>query len=151
MATKPVPRPAESRNKIDATKLAKLLRLLSSDKPGEVLAAVEAIKRTLDVVGMDLHDLADVVAGGFEKPAPEKKRVPAKRAPPAPDTEYWESMAWFSHYHRQHLSTTDRDYVHDVLLGRHFDCGRADAGMMSRLRGIVRRIKAAEGADSDRW
>jgi hypothetical protein len=149
MATKTLPRRVESRNKIGATKLAKLLRLLSSDKDGEVLAAVAAIKRTLDIADMDLHDLADAVTAGFRRP--EKQRTPAAWAPPAPDTEYWESMAWFSHYNRQHLSTSDRDYVHDVLLGRHFDCGRADASMMSRLREIVRRIQAARRADRDQW
>jgi hypothetical protein len=139
---------ARSRKKIDANKLAKLLRLLASDKDGEVLATIAAIKRMLDVADMDLHDLADAVTDGFKKP--EKQRVSAKWAPPAPDTDYWESMAWWSHYHRHHLSTSDKDYVHDVLMGRHFDCGRADAEMMRRLRSIVAKIGAARGAEV-RW
>jgi hypothetical protein len=42
-----------------AVKVAKLVRLLASDRDGEVLAVVEALKRTLD-----LHALADVI----EKP-----------------------------------------------------------------------------------
>jgi hypothetical protein len=60
-------------------------------------------------------------------------------------------MAWWSHYHRQHLSTSDREYVAGVLMGEHFDCGRADAGMMRRLRNIVDKIEAARSADSDWW
>jgi hypothetical protein len=135
--------------KLDTKKVGKLVRLLSSDRDGEVIAAVAAIKRALDIADLDLHDLARAVADGFEKPKPQK-RAPAKWSPPAPDIEFWESMAWWSHYNRKHLSTSDRDYVHDVLLGRHFDCGRADASMMRRLRNIVAKIEAAK-ADDDRW
>jgi hypothetical protein len=35
--------------------------LLGSDKGGEVLATVAAIRRTLERVGLDLHDLAKVL------------------------------------------------------------------------------------------
>ena len=42
-----------------APKLAKLMRLFSSDKPGEVAAAVEAFVRTLQTIGADVHDAAD--------------------------------------------------------------------------------------------
>jgi hypothetical protein len=136
---------AHSRKKIDANKLAKLFRLLASDKDGEVIATVAAIKRTLDTADLDLHDLADAVEARFKKP--DKQRTPAKWAPPAPDTSYWESMAWWAHYYRQHLSTSDREYVAGVLMGEHFDCGRADAAMMSRLRSIVAKIGAAQDAD----
>jgi hypothetical protein len=41
--------------------LAKLIRLLSSDVDGEVVAAARAMTRTLRSVGNDLHDLADLV------------------------------------------------------------------------------------------
>jgi hypothetical protein len=108
---------ARSRNKIDAKKLAKLLRLLASDKDGEVLAAVEAIKRTLDLADLDFHDLADVVTAGFKKP--EKQRTLAKWSPPAPDTSYWESMAWWAHYHRQYLSTDDRKWYRRESISLH--------------------------------
>jgi hypothetical protein len=42
-----------------AGKLAKLIRLLASDKNGELVAAVHAIKRTLESGGLDMHALAD--------------------------------------------------------------------------------------------
>jgi hypothetical protein len=42
-----------------AGRLAKLIRLLASDKNGELVAAVHAIKRTLESGGLDLHTLAD--------------------------------------------------------------------------------------------
>jgi hypothetical protein len=38
--------------------LAKLVALLASGKDGDVLAAVDALKRTLDAAGLDLNDLA---------------------------------------------------------------------------------------------
>jgi hypothetical protein len=37
------------------------------------------------------------------------------------------------------------------LLGENFDCGRADASMMHRLRNIVDKIEAARSADRDWW
>ena len=42
-----------------AGKLAKLIRLLGSNRPGEVAATVEALNRTLQTVGADIHDVAD--------------------------------------------------------------------------------------------
>jgi len=44
-----------------AGKLGKLLRLLSSDHDGEVLAAARAIRRTLKVEKLDIHMLADTI------------------------------------------------------------------------------------------
>ena len=43
------------------TKLGKLIRLLGSDKPGEVVAAADAINRSLRSAGMDIHQLAEAV------------------------------------------------------------------------------------------
>jgi hypothetical protein len=150
MATENVADRAESRNKnqrLDTDKVAKLVRLLGSDKDGEILAAVAALKRTLGAGGADLNDLAAGLVAGLKKP---KRQQPTRWTPPAPDTSFWESMAWWAHYHRSRLSTSDSDYVHEVLMGYHFDCGRADASMMSRLRNIVAKVKAAPGAE-DRW
>lgn len=42
-------------------KVGKLLRLLASDKNGEVLATVGALKRTLGGANLSLHDLADMI------------------------------------------------------------------------------------------
>src|SRR5262249_24671515 len=44
-----------------APTIAKLLRLLTSDKPGEVDASVHAMRRVLGSANLDLHDLANVV------------------------------------------------------------------------------------------
>jgi hypothetical protein len=138
---------------IDVDKVAKLLRLLASNHDGEVLGAVCALKRTLAAGGADLNDMAAAIATGLtpRPPAKPKQQQPTRWAPPAPDTTYWESLAWYAHFYRQHLSTSDREYVAGVLMGRHFDCGRADAAMMGRLRGIVDKIEAARSAADLRW
>ena len=44
-----------------ASKLARLIPLLSSDKDGEVFGAARAIGRTLHSAGLDWHDLAGAV------------------------------------------------------------------------------------------
>ena len=47
-------------------KLEKLVRLLSSDKDHEVLAAARAITRTLSGAGSDTHELAERIKGVSE-------------------------------------------------------------------------------------
>jgi hypothetical protein len=47
-----------------AEKLEKLLKMLSSPRDGEVVAAAQAIMRTLKGVGADIHELAACVKGG---------------------------------------------------------------------------------------
>jgi hypothetical protein len=42
-------------------KLGKFIRLLTSDRDGEVVAAARAIVRTLEGAGADIHDLAESI------------------------------------------------------------------------------------------
>ena len=42
-------------------KLASSIRLLASDREGEILAAARAIPRTLNAAGADLHTFADLI------------------------------------------------------------------------------------------
>jgi hypothetical protein len=44
-----------------APTLAKLIRMLSSDRDGEVIASIHAMRRVLASVGLSLHDLADAI------------------------------------------------------------------------------------------
>ena len=46
---------------IDASRLGNLIRRLSSEYDGEILATVRAIRRTLNSAGCTLHDLAEVI------------------------------------------------------------------------------------------
>jgi hypothetical protein len=45
-------------------KLGKLIRMLSPDRDGEVLAAASAIRRTLAAEGSDIHALGDTLCPG---------------------------------------------------------------------------------------
>jgi hypothetical protein len=67
-------------------KVAKLIRLLSSDKPGEALGAISAIRRTLAGAGLDLHDLAHVI-----ETASEIKTAP--KVMPSDETIDWQQFA----------------------------------------------------------
>ena len=49
-----------------AARLARLVRLLATDRDGERLAAVAALGRTLKAAGHDWHDLADAVERGWK-------------------------------------------------------------------------------------
>lgn len=48
---------------MNVEKIGKLLKLLSSDNDGEVVATARAILRTLDAEGTDIHELAEHVEG----------------------------------------------------------------------------------------
>ena len=54
-----------------APTIAKLLRLLASDKPGEVAASAQALRRVLGSANLDLHDLANVVEFAARREAPQ--------------------------------------------------------------------------------
>ena len=54
-----------------APTIAKLLRLLASDKDGEIVASVHALRRVLGSANLDLHDLASVVEFSAHREAPQ--------------------------------------------------------------------------------
>ena len=66
---------------IVAPRLGQLIRLLSSDRDGEVVAAARALGRTLRSVGADFH----VLAAAIETPAIERRGRPGDWA----DTIGW--------------------------------------------------------------
>ena len=69
-----------------ATKLGKLIPMLSSDKDGEVVAAARAIGRALNGAGLDYHVLAAAVT---TPPVP----VYPTFKPAAPARPHWKSAA----------------------------------------------------------
>jgi hypothetical protein len=68
-----------------APKLGKLVRLLGSDRPGEVQATVEALRRTLASAGLTLHDLADAIENP-PQPQPRPSNAEDELAP-------WQGLA----------------------------------------------------------
>lgn len=133
---------------IDIDKIGKLMRILGSDKSGEVLAAVAALGRVLEITDLDFHSLADAVADGLK---PSKPARGTCWEPSEPDLLNWESMSWYCRFHSHRLRDDDREFIVRVLLGRTgFDLGRATTDLMHRLRSIVAKVKAARSAEV-RW
>jgi hypothetical protein len=64
-----------------APTLAKLIRMLSSDREGEVLASVHAMRRVLASAGLSLHDLANAI------------ELPAQASQHDDDADDWRVMA----------------------------------------------------------
>jgi hypothetical protein len=58
-----------------ANKLAKCIRMLSSDKTGDVIAAAQGLCRMLESVGADIHALAAIVEHGGELNEAEMKKL----------------------------------------------------------------------------
>jgi hypothetical protein len=91
---------------VETDRLAKLLRLIfSSDKSGEVLAAVDAAKRVLASENVDAHWLADRLTS-----------QPARAHPPDKSAERDDrSAAWFA-FHRSHwLSPKERKFIESIV------------------------------------
>jgi hypothetical protein len=61
-------------------RFGQLIRMLSSDQPGEAAAAAQALNRALATAGLDLHDLASLAETGLRLPAPTEQ---PRRRPPA--------------------------------------------------------------------
>ena len=88
-------------------KLGRLLPRLASDAPGEVVATVAAIRRTLDRAGLDLHDLA---ARLTEAPQPVQPMKPKRHA--QRDNGELLAMAAFLRAHAlDRLTPKQRDFV----------------------------------------
>jgi hypothetical protein len=73
-------------------RLSKLLPLLASDKEGEVLATVRAIRAALLGEGLDLHDLATSIAGAEVVANPRAPQIAA--APTWDHLTHQERHAW---------------------------------------------------------
>jgi hypothetical protein len=115
-----------------ADRLGKFIRLLSSDKDGEVVAAARAIMRTLQAEKLDIH----VLAGAIEKPngslsETEMKRIysagfddgfrKAENARHGPEdfrnidgTPSWHHMALFCQQRAEQLEEKHREFIYDM-------------------------------------
>src|SRR5258708_1189828 len=85
--------------------VGQLVRLmLSTDKPGETVAAADAIRRTLASAGLDLYGVGDGMGGGL-------------RGPLVPDDggEDWKSVALFCRHHRDRLGGKETEFIETIL------------------------------------
>jgi hypothetical protein len=91
--------------------LGKLLRMLSSDKPGEVVAAASAIMRTLATEGLDIHNLADALCQPVRR-----AEVKAQSAAASADDTDWHSVACECEAHGAALTVREQKFVsHGVV------------------------------------
>jgi hypothetical protein len=107
-------------------KIANFIRLLSSDKEGEIVAAAHAIVRTLRGVNLDIHSLAEQI-GGFSEA--DMKRLYAAgydagaRAAEnrhqgdfhnIDGTPSWHEMATWCQQHSGRLGTREQEFVNQM-------------------------------------
>jgi hypothetical protein len=82
-------------------RLAQLLRLaLSTDKRGEAIAAIAALKRTLRSAGFDAHYVADALITGLEAPKQTHRSEPD-----------WRRLASYCADHAGLLSEKEFDFI----------------------------------------
>ena len=108
-----------------AEKLEKLVRLLSSDRDHEVLAAARAITRTLSGAGSDTHELAERIKGVSEADMQriydagvQEGKDAAAAAAGFKNTEgpSWLEMAEYCAGHEEgRLSVKERGFVEDMV------------------------------------
>lgn len=112
---------------MDAAKLEKILLLLSSDQPGEVFSAVQAIGRQLQAHNLDWHAFAKMVAGRLaDKNA--KPEEPPHTAPP------------FTHERHSSatISAAEATMVEEVFMGLHrIRLNEKERGFIESLRDRV--------------
>jgi hypothetical protein len=116
-----------------ATKLATLVRLLSSDKEGEIVAAAHAINRTLKAASADVHTLAERIEkpnGGCLTEAEMKKLYDAGFNAGVQEVEnrrygsidfhnvdgtpHWHEIALFCRQHKDRLTVKEQPFVNDM-------------------------------------
>ena len=81
-------------------KLGKLIRLLSSDQPGEVFAAANAITRELRAAGSDIHAFADAAERGLRP-----------MATPDNDKQPWRKRRTWCAERHEFLSVREREFI----------------------------------------
>jgi hypothetical protein len=83
------------------SRIGKLVRLLASDKPFEVVAAARALQRVLESKGLDFHDLAKAIE-------------PAAYHRAFPDDDEMLAILRCCHKHTDHLSQPELEVVRAI-------------------------------------
>jgi DNA-binding transcriptional LysR family regulator len=93
-------------------RVAKLIRLIfSSDRPGEVMAAVDATKRLLATNGLDCHWVADRITAPVAHADDRADRH-------GDDGDDDRSKAWFCWHRRHRLSPRERAFIERIRTWR---------------------------------
>lgn len=111
-------------------RIGKLIRLLGSDRLGEVAAAVAAIMRQLQAAGKDIHALAEVV---------ERSPLIPGQMPPTPsdDGRPWSAIQEWCLARDEHLAPRELAFLIDIMRWR----GNLTPRQHEWLLAIERRIR----------
>ena len=112
-----------------APMVGKLLRLLGSDKDGEIVASVHALRRVLAGAGLTLHDLA----GAIDLPVSHQQ---------SDDADEWRTMARTCARHAYALSERERTFV--LTMTRW--CGHPSRKQLDWLFSIFERVRRETAA-----
>jgi hypothetical protein len=107
-------------------RLGQLIRMLGSDRDGEVLSAARALGRTLRSINADFHDLAAAI----EREAPSANHGPSDHR----------TMAHWILRSGARLSETERGFVHQMANWR----GEPSERQASWLLSIFERASSSE-------
>lgn|SRR5262245_61274734 len=122
-----------------APRIAKLLRLLASDKPGEVVASVHALRRLLRSAELDLHDLANVVEFSARREIPRFETTAdnpfshMRRA--SAQNDVIREMIRRCHEHSELLSRKETMFLHSIAKWR----GPLSSGQVAWLYALYER------------
>ena len=123
-----------------ATRIGALLRLsLSTDKPGEAVAALAALRRALGSAGLDLYQLAGAVEKGLQTPPAAPPPRPRQEPPQEPSRD-WRAEVKYCHRHRDRLAEHECGLIDTLMKWR----GTPTPKQLEWLGRIVQRIKAAK-------
>ena len=132
-------------------RLSKLVPMLSSNQPGEVVAAAEAISRALKGVGADWHDLTRELTGPAQSAPPRGHRTrtdsgaadsgAGRSGADNSGADTWRAMFAYCQGRPECLSTREQDFMNTLEGWR----GMPTEKQLSWLTSIHRRVRRDRG------
>jgi hypothetical protein len=124
----------------DVDKLSKLIRLaLVADKDGEAIAAIGALKRSLQAVGLDPHFIADAFERGAAPVARADNHSFGRDDNGGDDGQDDRSDIWFAFHRRHRLSPKERAFIENIAAWS----GPLSARQRQWISDITDRLEAA--------
>lgn len=124
-----------------ADKLGKLVRLLTSDRDGEVVAAARGINRTLKNAGLDIHVLAAAIEQSGGQPAGQYTANDERPKWAGGEQTDWHAVASECAAHPNRLrDQREKDFVADMVAWTELG-GQPTEKQAKWLRAIYLRVR----------
>ena len=133
----PAAHPHPTLRQSTASRVAKCVRLLASDRPGEVVGAAQALRRVLGAEGLDLNDLAAVI---------ETATVPPSRPDVGVPLDWVEVARYCWANGREILSPRERAFVTNMTRLWH----QPSEKQLAWLQNIDRKVRAFSRGDNSK-